>query len=334
MPDRMSATPSSLVDKVQTLSLDGGLAGVRFLANVPVFVAETGRALLAGPQRQEVMLHDGVVLDLASDGRRLLTSGDDGTVRELLPDASLRTLVTVKGRWIDHVATGPDGSFAYSVGKTAHFIPAKGEARSLDVPSTVGALGFGPKGVRLGVAHYGGVTLWFPNAPGVVPETLGWKGSHLAVVFSPDNRFVITSMQESAMHGWRLSDGRHMRMTGYPGRVKSFGFTADGKWLASSGSTEVILWPFQSKDGPMGKQPNMLAPAPSGRVSAVACHPKDPVLAAGYEDGMVLMVRITDGAEILLRTPGGGRVTALAWRGDGGAVAFGTETGAAGLMEF
>ncbi len=83
----MSATPSSLVDKVQTLSLDGGLAGVRFLANVPVFVAETGRALLAGPQQQEVMLHDGVVLDLASDGRRLLTSGDDGTVRELLADA-------------------------------------------------------------------------------------------------------------------------------------------------------------------------------------------------------------------------------------------------------
>ncbi len=44
----------------------------------------------------------------------------------------------------------------------------------------------------------------------------GLEGLHLGVVFSPDNRFVITSMQEAAMHGWRLSDGGHMRMTGYP----------------------------------------------------------------------------------------------------------------------
>lgn len=331
----MSAIPSSLTDKVQPFAFESALVAVRFVGGLPVFVEAMGTAHLAGAQPQDVTLHDGVALEVAGDGRRLLSAGDDGRVRELLASGEVRTLATHPGRWIDHVAIGPDGGFAYSVGKTAHFVPAKGEARSLDVPTTVGALGFAPKGVRIGVAHYGGITLWFPNASGVKPETLGWKGSHLGVVFSPDNRFVITTMQEAAMHGWRLSDGGHMRMTGYPSRVKSMGFTADGKWLASSGSTEVILWPFQSKEGPMGKQPAMLAPAPGGgKVSAVACHPKDPVLAAGYEDGMVLMVRITDGAEILLRAPDGGRVTSIAWRADGGAVAFGTEEGGAGLLAF
>ncbi len=34
----------------------------------------------------------------------------------------------------------------------------------MDVPTTVGALAFAPKGVRIGIAHYGGITLWFPNA--------------------------------------------------------------------------------------------------------------------------------------------------------------------------
>lgn len=136
------------------------------------------------------------------------------------------------------------------------------------------------------------------------------------------------------MHGWRVADGAHMRMSGYPSRVKSFAFTADGKWLASSGSGEAILWPFQSKDGPMGKQPAMLAPSPSARVSIVAPHPSDPVVAMGYDDGMVMMARISDGAEILLRAPDGDGVSALAWNGPGGVVSFATQTGKAGILTF
>ena len=41
-------------------------------------------------------------------------------------------------------------------------------------------------------------------------------------------------MQENALHGWRLADGQHMRMTGYPGKTQSLGFTRNGKWLATS----------------------------------------------------------------------------------------------------
>ncbi|WP_127090643.1 WD40 repeat domain-containing protein [Aquabacter cavernae] len=331
----MSSAPASLTDKVRPFTFDSAIAATAFLGPRAVFVEDQGTALLTGGEETRVKLHDGVVLETVGDGRRLLTAGDDGTVRALGADGTVSTLAEHKNRWIDHVALGADGSFAYSVGKTAYFVPAKGEERrALDVASTVGGLAFAPKGTRLGIAHYGGVTLWFPNAAGVKPEGLGWKGSHLGVAFSPDGRFLVTTMQEPALHGWRLSDGGHMRMSGYPARVKSYAFTADGKWLASSGSGEAILWPFQSKEGPMGKQPAMLAPAPDTRVAQVACHPKDPVVAVGYENGMVLMARITDGAEILLRAPDASRITGLAWRADGGAVAFGTEGGAGGLLEF
>ena len=45
-------------------------------------------------------------------------------------------------------------------------------------------------------------------------EFLEWKGSHIDVTWSPDGRFVVTSMQENALHGWRLRpDKGHMRMT-------------------------------------------------------------------------------------------------------------------------
>ncbi len=204
--------------------------------------------------------------------------------------------------------------------------------RSLEVVSTVGGLAFAPKGFRLAIAHYNGATLWFPNTD-AAPETLEWKGSHLVVMFSPDGRFLVTTMQEPALHGWRLSDGQHMRMSGYPSRVRSMGFTADEKWLATSGAQEAILWPFATRDGPMGKQPLMFAPGlKDQKVTAVACHPKQAMLAAGYSDGMVLLVRLADGAEVLVRRPDGSPVTALAWRGDGGLLAMGTEEGKAALL--
>ena len=177
-----------------------------------------------------------------------------------------------KRRWIDNVALHPDGAVAWSAGKTAYVRSGKAEEKSFDVPSTVGGLAFAPKGLRLAIAHYNGVTLWFPNMA-AKPEFLEWAGSHLGVIFSPDNKFLVTTMHEPALHGWRLADNRHMRMSGYPGRVRSMSWSAGGKGLATSGADTVIVWPFASKDGPMGKEPAMLAPL-QARVSVVACHPE------------------------------------------------------------
>src|ERR1700716_608961 len=115
-----------------------------------------------------------------------------------------------------------------------------------------------------------------------------------------------------------------MRMTGYPGRVRSMSWSAGGKSLATSGADAVIMWPFASKDGPMGKEPAMLAPL-QARVSMVACHPKQDILAAGYSDGTVLMVRLNDGAEILVRRNGSAAGSALAWNARGQLLAFAAE---------
>lgn len=75
----------------------------------------------------------------------------------------------------------------------------------------------------------------------------------------------------------------------------------------------------------------MLAPL-QARVSAVACHPKNDILAAGYSDGTVLMVRLNDGAEILVRKNGAAQVSALAWNSKGTMLAFAAEDGDAGLL--
>jgi WD40 repeat protein len=327
------ASIASVTDRVRPVAIGMPVTSVHFLGDRAAFVGgEEGVALVDGQgEISRVSVHGGGILCAASDGMRLVMGGDDGKLVALSAKGEVALLATdPKRRWIDNVALHPDGAFAWSAGKTAFIRSGKGEEKSLDVPSTVGGLGFAPKGLRLAIAHYNGVTLWFPNMA-AKPEFLEWAGSHLGVAFSPDNKFLVTAMHEPALHGWRLADNRHMRMSGYPGRVRSMSWSAGGKFLATSGAETVILWPFASKDGPMGKEPAMLAPL-QARAAIVACHPKQDILAAGYGDGTVLMVRLEDGAEILVRRNGTAAVSGLAWNSKGTLLAFADEEGDAGLL--
>ena len=333
MPETPAAIPS-LADRVRLIDAGATIVGVHFLGTTPVFVLGEEHLLFAGDEEKRVAVHGGGILVSASDGARIATGGDDGRlVAADKTGASKELAADDKKRWIDQVALGPDGAVAWSAGKTAHVLTGKGEARSLEVASTVAGLAFAPKGFRLALAHYNGATLWFPNAAGAPPEKLEWKGSHLSAAFSPDGRFLITAMQEPTLHGWRLADAKHMRMSGYSARVRSLDWTADGDFLATSGSEQLILWPFDGKDGPMGRQPKLQAPS-EARVAVVACHPKQPVVAAGYADGAVMLVRIDDGALIEVRAKGAAPVTALGWDKNGLTLAFGTENGEAGVLAF
>jgi WD40 repeat protein len=325
---------ASVVERTRHCKADATIVAVHFLGPSALFVlGEEALLMVRDGESARVAIHGGAILAAAADGERVVTGGDDGRVIATdATGASTSVAADAKHRWIDHVAMGPGGAVAWSAGKQAFVRSAKGAEHIFEAPSTVGALAFAPKGFRLAIAHYNGATLWFPNAAGAEPETLAWRGSHLAATFSPDGRFLITAMQEPTLHGWRLADHKDMRMQGYAARVRCLDWTADGKWLASSGSTQLILWPFQSKSGPMGKTPQVLAPS-EAQVEKVACHPTQGLVAVGYADGLILIVRLPDGAEILARKPAAAPVTALSWSADGTLLAFGTEDGDAGVVD-
>jgi WD40 repeat protein len=325
---------ASVTDRVRKVEVGAPVAAAFFLGDRAVFVGAEESATFANEDgtTSRLEVSGGGILCSASDGKRVVLGSDDGKLVALDGKGETQVLATdAKRRWIDNVALHADGAVAWSAGKTAFVRQPKGEVRSLDVPTTVGGLAFAPKGFRVAIAHYNGVTMWFPNMASSKPEFMEWKGSHLGVTFSPDGRFMVTTMHESALHGWRLADVRHMRMSGYPSRVRSMSWSAGGKGLATSGADCVIVWPFASKDGPMGKEPGMLAPM-KGKVTVVACHPKSDILAAGYSDGTVMLVRLNDGAEVLARASDGVAMSALAWDAKGATLALATETGAAGLL--
>jgi WD40 repeat protein len=320
----------SITDRVRPFVQDSAVVAVHFLGDVAAFVlADEAVVLVDDAGERRVAAHAGGILCAAATENELVTGGDDGRVVATDARSETRELARDdKRRWIDHVAAS-GAAVAWSAGKSA-FVRADGVTRSLDLPSSAGGLAFAPKGFRLAIAHYNGATLWFPNAS-AKPETLEWHGSHLGVTFSPDGKFLVTTMQEPMLHGWRLADAKHMRMSGYSAKVRSLSWTADGKGLATSGSEQLIVWPFQGKDGPMGKQPRMLAPM-QPRCTAVACHPAQDVFAVGYADGTLLLVRGSDGAEILVRKNDGHAIVALAWSRRGSRFAFGTEQGDAGIV--
>jgi WD40 repeat protein len=316
---------------VRPLDAGAHVVAAAFLGEEPALALADGSVLIGEPggQRRAAAHPDAAILSAVSDGKRLLTGGDDGRVTAIGADAPPAEIADEKGRWIDALAL-KGRACAWSAGKQVRARDEAGSVRTWDAPSSVRGLAFQPKGYRLAATHYNGVSLWFPKVEGAT-QTLEWKGAHRDVTFSPDGRFLVSTMQENALHSWRLADSRNMRMTGYPGKTRSLSWSPDGDWLATSGADAAIVWPFKDKDGPMGKAPRECG-VREARTTMVAFHPRALLVAIGYADGMILLCRLADAAEILVRRSGGGPVSALAWNANGARLLFGLESGEAGFL--
>ncbi|MEO0915363.1 MAG: WD40 repeat domain-containing protein [Pseudomonadota bacterium] len=264
-----------------------------------------------------VKAHDGPVLALAKTGETgsVLTGGDDGRFLRVSPDGAIEELANFGTRWVDCVASAA-GHYACSSGKTAYvWRDGDAKAKSFEHPSTVGGLAFDAKAQRLGVAHYGGATIWERGPRRWKSSKLVWKGSHNAATFSPDGKYFVTSMQENALHGWRLRDKADMRMQGYPAKVKSFAWVSSTPHLATSGADEAVCWPFEGKDGPMGRPPDTCAYAGKHICTAVTGLLGHNGVFAGFADGSVLAGRLSVGEDfedLVVKGSSGTPVTALA----------------------
>ena len=281
--------------------------------------------------------HQGAVLCAAvhPTGVGVLTGGDDG-VLAWSREPGAEVLEKNPGRWIDAVTTSPaSGLIAWASGRQVEVRDAADPdfRRSFGHERSVADLAFDPRGRRLAVATYGGAWLWYARIAEQKPEILKWAGSHIALAWSPDGKFLMSAMQENQLHGWRVADDKNLKMGGYPAKVKSLAFLSRGQMLATSGANGVVVWPFTGPAGPLGKQAAEVGYDESALVARVAADPGSKRVAAGLEDGRVWICDLTGQRIDMLKAEKGESISTLAFSRDARRLAWGDEAGGAGVFD-
>ncbi len=139
-------------------------------------------------------------------------------------------------------------------------------------------------------------------------------------------------MQENALHGWRISDAKDMRMGGYPAKVRSLAFLEGGRMLATAGAQRA--WWSGRSPAPTGRWASR--PWRSAGTSARWSPASPPSRRArswrrASSDGRIWACDVASGQRADVRADVGPPISALAMAG--GRIAWGDEEGGAGVLD-
>ena len=241
----MRGVTARVYESGRRLALGAPATSVHWSGQQALFALGDGAVLVAAREGEtkRVAVHDGAILSAAlhPDRARIVTGGDDGKLMAVSPAGDATPIAALR-KWVDHVVTHSAlNLIVAAVGKDAIVFRDGKELHRFTHASSIGGLALDAKGRRLAATHYGGATLRYVLTADDKGSALNWAGSHLAVTISPEADYVITGMQENALHGWRLPDKLDLRMDGYPSKTRCFSWDKRGRWLATSGADSAIV---------------------------------------------------------------------------------------------
>ena len=272
----------------------------------------------------------------------LATGGQDGAVKLWDAAAGQHTATAKIGSaWVEHLAwvatsaaTGTASAapvLAAAAGRTLALVRPDGSLAHAFKPSpkTLTALAAHPAGGAVAAACYGSVTLWDTD-DFVAQKELPYANGIHALVWSPDQRWLVSGNQDPSVHLWIPEQDIELHMSGYEGKVKFLSFDHTSRWLATSGGREACIWDCAGA-GPEGREPAMLPhEAP---VCAVKFQNAHGLLATASTDGVVHLWsperRSPLRATVKMPTP----ATKLAWSPDDRQLAIGSEKGAVYVLQ-
>lgn len=271
-----------------------------------------------------------------ASGLLLASGGQDGAVKLWDTAAGQHTATAKLGSaWVEHLAWGSAAASAPLLFAAAGRVltalrPDASVAHTFKpAPKTISALAAGPRGGVLAAAYFGGVCLWDTD-DFIVQKEFGYGNGIHALVWSPDNKWLVSGNQDPSVHLWIPEQDTELHMSGYEGKVKFLSFDHTSRWLATSGGREACVWDC-SGPGPEGREPAMLPhDAP---ICAVKFQHTHGLLASGSSDGTLQLwsPERPQPLRATVRMPSA--PTKLAWTPDDRLLAIGTERGAVYVLK-
>lgn len=269
-------------------------------------------------------------LSWSQTGQYLASGGQDGKVRVWtvgggVADAS--GSFDGGAAWVERVAWCPTADvLASAAGKKLRlWDPAGTLLREYPAhPSTIADIQWKPGETLLASAAYGQLALWRVDQAEPVRQ-FNWKGSMLALAWSPDGRYVATGDQDCTVHFWIVKTGEDLQMSGYPTKVRELSWDPTSRFLATGGGAVPCVWDCAGK-GPAGTAPLQFE-AHTDRLSALAFQHKGPVLASAGLDGLVAAWEPGKQQNALALVKLDAPVSQIAWSPNDRYLAVGTETG-------
>lgn len=271
-------------------------------------------------------------------GALLATAGQDGKVR--IWDGGAEVLAIDAGTtWVERLAWHPSGDkLAAAAGKVARVWNSYGayDEWGFSTPAQAGTVtdvGWRPGSQQLAVLGYGAANVYDLASGGAVTHIFAWKGSPLALAWSPDGSVLAHGNQDATVHFWYANSGKDLQMSGYPSKVRELSWDASGRYLATGGGPMVCVWDCGGPKGPEGTQPAMLE-GPEDTITAVGWQRRGYLIAGAARDGRVVLwqpanKKVPKVGEFRFKDA---EASALAWSPDDRTLAVGAGDGTVAVL--
>ena len=275
--------------------------------------------------------HAGGTLALSwrADSSRFATGGQDSVAR--VWDGSSGALLhelSAGTSWVEQVSFSPfENYLATACGRVLKLWDGAGRLLRdyAPHPSTITDIQWQPGELFFATASYGQLATFRPDADEPV-KRFAWKGSILAIAWSPDGNYVATGNQDASVHFWYRKSGKDLEMSGYPSKVRELAWDAGSRYLATGGSAIVIIWDCSGK-GPAGTTPIQLDGHDNRPIRSLAFQHQGKFLASGGQEGRVCLWKPQTSTRLIRQAQLNGTITQLVWAPDDRALAATTSTG-------
>jgi len=266
-------------------------------------------------------------LGFSADSLWLAAGGQDGKVRVWKLDGAkpaIATTLDLGKTWIEHLVWHPTRSeFAFSFGKYVQIWSAE----TLDIvttlhfeQSTVLAIAWHPSGEYLSVGGDGGLKVWSAKDWYEDPILFEMPTATAKLVWDRAGEYLVASTLDNlvVVMQWLGTDfdASPWRMQGFPGKIRSFDWSASktSPLLSSSSGSDVVVWEKHA-DLNVGWEGEVIK-GHNSTVGFVAFKPKTEILASADENGRIAIWKDAKDWVQALETPMG-EITALQWQPQG-----------------